>query len=414
MQTIKKFFGRLGPGLVTGSSDDDPSGIATYTQAGAQFGLLTLWTALITFPLMFVIQEMCARIGMVTSQGLATNIKKYYSKPILILAVLFTAPAIILNIGANIAGMGAVANLVMPAVPAFLFSVLFTITLMFSIIFFSYKKIEKILKYLCLSLLLYLVIPFIVGPNWLAVIKNTFIPSIQFNKDYLGVLVAILGTTISPYLFFWQATMEAENNENNSSIFVKKSDIKLMKTDVAVGMFSSNLVMYFIILTAGTTLFKEGIHQVATVESAALALKPLAGDLSYLLFAFGIIGTGFLAIPVLAGCLSYLLTTVFNWENGLDKPLFKAKIFYTIIVIALLLGLGIHYTGINPLQALLYTAILYGLTAPFLIALILHIANNQKIMGTFTNGKWSNFFGFITLTLMSFTAFLLLYFLKYS
>ncbi|KTD22873.1 Manganese transport protein MntH [Legionella lansingensis] len=407
---VLRFFKRLGPGLITGASDDDPSGIATYSQAGAQFGLLTLWTALITFPLMLAIQEMCARIGIVTSKGLATNIKKHYPKPILGITVLFTAPAIILNIGADIAGMGAVANLVMPIIPAYLFSLFFTLILIFLIIFLSYKKIVAVLKYLCLSLLLYLIIPFLIQQNWIEVLKHTFVPTIQFNKEYLSILVAILGTTISPYLFFWQATMEAENYDKSVGIMVGRRDIKHMNKDVAFGMLSSNLVMYFIIFTTGTILFKEGITNIETVEQAAKALEPLAGKLSYLLFALGVIGTGFLAIPVLGGCLSYTLTTLFGWKSGLDKQFYKAKCFYLIIIVALLLGLGIDFIELNPFQALLYTAILYGLTAPLLIAVILHLANNKKIMGKFTNGKWSNIFGFIALVLMTLAALLLIYF----
>ncbi|HHF7349741.1 TPA: NRAMP family divalent metal transporter [Legionella feeleii] len=404
------FFKRLGPGLITGASDDDPSGIATYSQAGAQFGLTTLWTALITFPLMISIQEMCARIGMVTSKGLATNIKNHYHKSVLLITIVFTIPAILLNIGANIAGMGAVANLVIPKIPSYIFSIFFTIIFILMLIFFSYNKIVGILKYLCLSLLLYLLIPFLVVENWLQVLKHTFIPTIAFNKEYLSILVAILGTTISPYLFFWQATMEAEKNHHTtSSLIVNRSDIKKMNKDVGFGMLSSNLVMYFIILTTGSTLFQDGVTEIQTVEHAAKALEPLAGKLSYLLFSLGVLGTGFLAIPVLSGCLSYTLSTTFNWNSGLDKKFYQAKGFYFVIIISLLIGMSINFIGLNPISALLYTAILYGVTAPLLIGLILHISNNKKIMGKYTNGNWSNFLGFITLILMTVSAFLLIY-----
>ncbi|WP_045106300.1 NRAMP family divalent metal transporter [Legionella hackeliae] len=402
------FFKKLGPGLITGASDDDPSGIATYSQAGAQFGLATLWTALITFPLMVSIQEMCARIGMVTSAGLTANIKKYYPQPLVIFVLLITVPAILLNIGADIAGMGAVANLVVPVIPSYVFSIFFTIVLMLAIIFLSYGKIVATLKYLCLSLFLYLIIPFISTPNWFEVLKHTFIPTVQFNKQFLQILVAILGTTISPYLFFWQATMEAENHQGKY-VFVSRHDIKNMNKDVVFGMFSSNLVMYFIILTTGTILFPQGIHQIETVEQAASALKPLVGEFSYLLFALGVIGTGFLAIPVLTGCVSYILSTTFNWKGDLDKQFFKAKCFYGVIIISLIIGLAINFIGLNPLEALLYTAILYGISAPILIIFILFISNNKKIMGKFTNSKWSNIFGITTLLLMTTSAITLLY-----
>lgn len=408
---IKQFLKTLGPGLITGASDDDPSGIATYSQAGAKFGLATLWTALITFPLMAAIQEMCARIGIVTSQGLTTNIRNNYPKSILYLMIIFTFPAVILNIGADIAGMGAVGNLIFPSIPSYFFTIAFTAILMVLIIYLPYKKISAILKYLCVFLLLYLVVPFLAEQDWREIAKHTFIPSIKFNKDFIGILVAILGTTISPYLFFWQATMEAEDIKHKKRrLIVDKKMIHKMDMDVDFGMFFSNLVMYFIILTTGTVLFKGGITEINSVEQAAKALEPLAGKLSYLLFALGIIGTGLLAIPVLTGCLSYMLSETFNWNGGLDKKYYEAKPFYWVIIISLLIGLAINYIGINPVQALLYTAILYGVTSPVLIVVILHISNNKKIMGEYTNGKWSNILGAIALLLMTVSAAMLIYF----
>jgi len=408
---IKQFLKILGPGLITGASDDDPSGIATYSQAGAKFGLATLWTALITFPLMAAIQEMCARIGIVTSLGLTTNIRNNYPKPILYLMILFTFPAVILNIGADIAGMGAVGNLIFPSIPSYFFTLAFTGILMVLIIYLPYKKISAILKYLCVFLLLYLVVPFLAEQDWSEIGRHTFIPSIKFNKDFISILVAILGTTISPYLFFWQATMEVEDIKHKKRrLIIDKRMIHKMDMDVDFGMFFSNLVMYFIILTTGTVLFKGGITEINSVEQAAKALEPLAGKLSYLLFALGIIGTGLLAIPVLTGCLSYMLSETFNWNGGLDKKYYEAKPFYWVIIISLLIGLAINYIGISPVQALLYTAILYGVTSPILIAVILHISNNKKVMGKFTNGKWSNILGVITLLLMTASAILLIYF----
>lgn len=402
---FKNFWTNLGPGLVTGSSDDDPSGIATYSQAGAQFGLGTLWAALLTFPMMAAVQEMCGRIGLVTQKGLTGTLKEHYSKPVLYGVVLLSIPAIVLNIGANIAGMGAVGNLLFPSIDANFFSVSFTMILLVLIIYLPYEKIASVLKYLCLVLLFYIIVPFLYKQDLSAIVKSTFLPKIQLNKEYLAILVAILGTTISPYLFFWQATMSIEDlKHKKQKLVVNKNVIAAMKQDIDTGMLFSNIVMYFIILTTGTVLFNAGIHQIDTVEDAAKALKPLAGEAAYILFALGIIGTGFLAIPVLSGALSYMITEIFNWGNGLDKKFHEAKAFYTIIILSLILGLGINYLGISPINALIYSAILYGLTAPVLIAVILHISNNKKIMGRYKNGLWSNVFGLLALVLMSMAA----------
>lgn len=396
-----KFWKNLGPGLVTGSSDDDPSGIATYSQAGAQFGLGTLWAALLTFPMMAAVQEMCGRIGLVTQKGLAGTLKEHYSKPVLYSVILLSFPAIVLNIGANIAGMGAVGNLLFPSIDANFFSVSFTMILLVLIIYLPYEKIAAVLKYLCLVLLFYIIVPFLYRQDFGTILKNTFIPSIQLNKEYLAMLVGILGTTISPYLFFWQATMSMEDlKHKKQKLVVNKKIIAALKQDIDTGMLFSNIVMYFIILTTGTVLFNAGIHQIDTVEDAAKALKPLAGNAAYILFALGIIGTGFLAIPVLSGSLSYMITELFNWENGLDKKFHEAKAFYSIITLSLILGLGINYLGISPINALIYAAILYGVTAPVLIAVILHISNNKKIMGQYTNGIGSNIFGILAFILM--------------
>jgi Mn2+/Fe2+ NRAMP family transporter len=250
---------------------------------------------------------------------------------------------------------------------------------------------------------LYLVIPFLVHPDWREVARRTFIPSIRLNKEFLGILVAILGTTISPYLFFWQATMEAEDVEHSKRkrIFVDKRMLDDMRKDVNAGMFFSNLVMYFIILTAGVVLYGAGVRQIDTVEQAAHSMKPLAGELSYVLFAVGVIGTGFLAIPVLAGSVSYMLAETFNFSKGLDKKFYQAKRFYGVIIVSLIAGLCLQFLGISPVQALLYTAILYGLTAPVMIVLLLHIGNNKKIMGKHTNSVFSNVLGMLTLLLMT-------------
>ena len=401
---------KIGPGLVTGASDDDPSGIATYSQAGAAFGLSTLWTAIVAFPLMAAIQQMCARIGLVTTQGLTGTLKKHYPKPILYLMLLFSFPAIIMNIGADIAGMGAVGNLLFPKIEANYFSVIFTIILLGLIVYLPYQKIASVLKYLCIVMLVYFIVPFLYKQDFVTIVKATFIPTIRFDKSFIAIIVGILGTTISPYLFFWQASVEVEEMKNRKHLIVNKKIIQEINQDVDFGMTVSGFVMYFIILTTGTVLYNSGIHQIDTVEQAAMALKPIAGNLAYLLFAVGVIGTGLIAIPVLSGSISYIFSETFGWEQGLDKKFHEAKGFYVIIAISLLLGLSINYIGISPIQSLIYTAILYGLTAPVLIAIILHISNNKKIMGTNVNGKLSNFLGFSALIIMSVAAIALLYF----
>jgi NRAMP (natural resistance-associated macrophage protein)-like metal ion transporter len=407
----KRVLSILGPGLVTGASDDDPSGIATYSQAGAQFGFATLWMALFTFPLMAALQGMCARIGLVTTQGLAVTLKQHYSKPLLYTMLLFSFPAITLNIGANIQGMGAVAHMIFPQLPVSLYCIFFTGILMFVIIKYPYPRIAKILKWLCLSLLLYIIVPFMIKQDWGLIAKNTFIPSIQLNKEFFSITVAILGTTISPYLFFWQTTMEAESIAHSKrKIIVNKKVLGNMKMDVNMGMFLSNSVMFFIILTAGSVLFPAGIRQIDTVDQAAKALEPLAGKLTYFIFALGVIGTGLLSIPVLAGSQSYMLAETFGWDAGLDKKFPQAKPFYSSIIISLLAGLSLDFFGISPIKALLYTSIAYGLTAPVLIVIILHIGNNKKIMKENTNSTFSNVLGFITLILMTLAAVALIYF----
>lgn len=429
---IKKAFSVLGPGLITGASDDDPSGIATYSQAGAKYGITTLWMTWLTFPLMASIQETCARIGLVTSAGLTTTIKKHYPKWLLYSMMIFSIPAIILNIGADIAGMGAVANLVFPSVKSVVFSIGFTILLFLLIVLLPYNKIAAVLKYLCLSVLLYVAVPFFTHPDWSRVIHSAIVPTIKWNKDYIEILVAILGTTISPYLFFWQVTMEAEDvkatnqlvlarrkliNDNREKVKADERErkffrllIRKMKMDVNIGMLLSNVVMFFIILATGTALFNSGIRQIDTVEQAAKALEPVAGKASYFLFAIGVIGTGFLAVPVLTGSLSYIVAETFGWKASLDKKYWQAKKFYIVIAVSLFAALFINLIGISPIQALFYTAILYGVTSPIMIAIVLHIGNSKKIMGEYTNRRASNVLGLITLVLMLISAVALIWF----
>jgi NRAMP (natural resistance-associated macrophage protein)-like metal ion transporter len=407
---ILRYWKIIGPGLVTGASDDDPSGIATYSQAGAAFGLSTLWTSIVAFPLMAAIQKMCARIGLVTNQGLTGALKSHYPRPILYIMLIFSFPAIVMNIGADIAGMGAVGNLLFPSIDAMFFSVFFTILLLGLIIYLPYTQIASILKYLCIVILVYFIVPFLYKQDLVEIAKSTFIPTIKFDKDFIAIIVGILGTTISPYLFFWQASVEVEEMKHKKHhVIVNKKIIHEMNQDVDFGMTVSGFVMYFIILTTGTVLYQGGIHQIDTVEQAAMALKPLAGNLAYLLFAIGVIGTGLIAIPVLSGSLSYIFTETFGWEQGLDKKFHQAKGFYTIIALSLLLGLSLNYVGISPMKALIYTAVLYGLTSPVLIAIILHISNNKQIMGENVNDLKANIMGFAALIIMTLAAGTLIY-----
>jgi NRAMP (natural resistance-associated macrophage protein)-like metal ion transporter len=407
---ILRYWKIIGPGLVTGASDDDPSGIATYSQAGAAFGLSTLWTSIVAFPLMAAIQKMCARIGLVTNQGLTGTLKSHYPRPVLYIMLIFSFPAIIMNIGADIAGMGAVGNLLFPTIDATFFSVFFTILLLGLIIYLPYTQIASILKYLCMVILVYFVVPFLYEQDLVEIAKSTFIPTIKWDKEFIAIIVGILGTTISPYLFFWQASVEVEEMKlKKHHVIVNKKIIHEMNQDVDFGMTVSGFVMYFIILTTGTVLYQGGMHQIDTVEQAAMALKPLAGNLAYLLFAIGVIGTGLIAIPVLSGSLSYIFTETFGWEQGLDKKFHEARGFYSIIAISLILGLSLNYVGISPIKALIYTAILYGLTAPLLIAIILHISNNKEIMGDNVNDLKANIMGFAALFIMTLAAGALIY-----
>jgi NRAMP (natural resistance-associated macrophage protein)-like metal ion transporter len=402
---------KIGPGLITGASDDDPSGIVTYSQAGASYGLKTLWTALFTFPLMVAIQEMCARIGLVTSQGLAGTIRAHYPRSILYLMLLSTSPAIILNIGADIAGMGAVSNLLFPSVPAIYFSLAFTLIILATVIYLPYQKIVLVLKYLCLVLLVYIIIPFFSRQDWRQILTATFVPTIRFDKGFISIIVAILGTTISPYMFFWQASIEVEeNHQKGEGYIINRGILNEMKKNINFGMLFSNIVMFFIILTTATVLNKQGIKNIDTVEQAALALKPLAGNSAYLLFAIGIIGTGLLSIPVLSGARGYVFAESFGWKAGLDNKFREARSFYIVISVSMFLGLGLNYLGISPMKAMIYSAMLYGLTAPVLIGIILHICNNKKIMGNYSNTTRANILGTVTFLFMAMAAGALIYF----
>jgi Mn2+/Fe2+ NRAMP family transporter len=399
----------VGPGLVTGASDDDPSGIATYSQAGAGFGLSTLWTSLLTLPLMIAVQEMCARIGLVTRKGLTAVIRLYYPKPVLWLIVLVSFPAIILNIGANLAGMGAVANMLAPVIPAPVYNIIFGISITYVTIALPYRRISNILRWLCLSLLCYMIVPFLIKTDWLQVFWHSLIPEIRWEKEFIMIIVGVLGTTISPYLFFWQTSMEVEEVKVRRLV-VDKHVLQDMQQDVRGGMFFSNLVAFFIILTTGSVMFPAGVREISTVHDAAIALRPLAGDMSYILFSVGVLGTGLLSIPVLAGAMSYMVSEAFGWKEGLNKKFHEAKGFYGVMILSILSALLINISGLPPMRALILTAVVYGVMAPVVIAIILHICNNRLIMGDRVNGRWSNIFGWLALILMSVAAIVLLYF----
>jgi NRAMP (natural resistance-associated macrophage protein)-like metal ion transporter len=406
---LKKINKVFGPGLITGASDDDPSGIATYSQAGAVFGLNTLWTAVFTFPLMAALQEMCARIGLVTNKGLIGTIKAFYPKWLVTIIVLISFTAIVLNIGADLAGMGAVANMLIPSIPSSVFSTFIGLFLSYYIVVLPYAKIAFYLKWFCLSLLCYIVVPFITKQDWVLVLKSTLMPTVTWNREYILIVIGILGTTISPYLFFWQTSMEVEEVQEKKLV-VDKRIIQGMQVDIKTGIFFSNLVFFFIILSTGNVLHEAGITEIQTVDQAALALKPLAGKMTYLLFAIGVLGTGMLAIPVLAGSVSYMVSEALNWEEGLNKKFHEAKGFYFIMILSIVIAMGINFIGISPVKALVLTAIIYGLTAPLIIFVILLVSNNKKIMGDHTNKKWSNFFG-ITALLLMLTAIVVLVFI---
>lgn len=401
---LKTFFKKLGPGLITGASDDDPSGIATYSQAGAQAGFGFLWSALLTFPLMVSVQEMCARIGLVTGKGLVGNLKAYYPKKVLYLLAALVLTANTINIGADIAGMSAAASLLLP-LPPLVWVGFFSLLVLVAMIALPYYRFAGILKWLTLALLAYIFVPFITKVDIAKALEATLVPQLSFDKSNIMILVAILGTTISPYLFFWQAGMEVEDEKDRGKTLkhwvVTKHELKWMREDVTFGMFLSNLVMWFIILSTASTLFVNGITEIKTAAQAAEALRPFAGDNAYLLFTLGIVGTGLLAIPVLAGSASYVLSEIFGWREGFDNQFSRAKQFYLVIIASTLIGAGLSITGLDPITLLISTAVIYGLISPPLIFAIFLMANNKKVMGENKNGRISNALVGLTLVIMT-------------
>jgi len=414
LSKTKVFLKSFGPGLITGASDDDPSGIGTYCQTGAQFGYAQLWTAIFSFPLMTAVQEICARIALQTGRGLAQIIREHYPKPILYLSVLLLVIANTINLGADLGAMAASCQLLLQ-VPFSLW--LLTITMLSTIleVFISYKQYARLLRFLTLSLFAYVLVAFMISQDWSEVLRSTIIPTLKFNKEYLLNLVAVLGTTISPYLFFWQASQEVEEEiqEGKKTVAarkrVSKTELKWMRTDVTAGMFFSNLVMWFIILTTASTLFRHGITDVDSAPKAAEALKPIAGHFASLVFALGIVGTGLLAVPILAGSSAYAVAETFHWREGLYLKWRRAWGFYGVIVFSTLIGAAINFVGINPIKALYYTAVLNGIVAPPLLWMIMLIGNNRKIMKDKVNGRASNALGWLTTIAMTIAAAALLF-----
>ncbi|MCL5970819.1 MAG: divalent metal cation transporter [Patescibacteria group bacterium] len=408
----KKIFKVFGPGLITGAADDDPSGIATYTQTGAQFGYGQLWTALFMYPLMTSVQEACARIGAVTGKGLAAVIRENYSRKILYFAVFLVVVANTINIGADIGAVAAAAELIIP-LPFAVLAIFFTAIILTLEIFTSYKVYSKILKWLAVALLAYPITALIVKEPWMEILKATFIPHFELSFGFLFIITGVLGTTISPYMFFWEASEEVEEEiaehrlkESGGAPKISKYFLKNIRLDNLVGMFFSNLATWFIIITAATVLHKNGVANINTAADAAKALEPLvqsfpnAGFLAKVIFSAGIIGLGLLGIPVLAGSASYALSETFNWREGLFLKLKKAHGFYGVITIATLIGLLINFAGIDPVKALVFAAVFNGVSAVPLVFLIARIAGNKKIMKENASGNISSILVWITFVAM--------------
>lgn len=379
----------FGPGLITGAADDDPSGIATYSQAGAAYGLGQLWTVILCLPLMIAVQEACARIGSATSQGLVKVTARLYSKGVLFFVVALVVMANVINIGANFAAVGAALNLLLP-LPIPLLSTLFMVIVLALEIFIGYHAYARFLKFLALSLLSYVAVALIVTDNWGAVIKATFVPELEWNSSYWYVIVAILGTTISPYMFFWQTAEEVEESNYSLSKQKSKRSIGEIRRDTTVGMSISQLGSWFMIITAAVVLHENGVTNIGTAADAARALEPLvegfpnAGTIAKVLFAIGIIGMGLLGIPVLAGSVAYAMSDAFNWREGLDYKLREAKQFYGVIIFATVAGWLITLVGIDPIKSLVFAAVINGLVAVPLLFLIGRISRNREVMGELT------------------------------
>jgi NRAMP (natural resistance-associated macrophage protein)-like metal ion transporter len=402
---LKRLGKALGPGLITGASDDDPSGIGTYAQAGAQFGFATLWTTIAMLPMQTAVQYICAKIGLVTGKGLAGVLREHYHRA-LYPAVIGLVIANTLNAGADIGAIAAAINLLVPIWPSVLI-VPVGLGIIGLQVFGTYRLIEKVFKWLSLALLAYIGAALFARPDIVKVLLGSLVPTISLDPKYIGILVALLGTTISPYLFFWQASQEVEEQISVGRRLLRHRqgatgfELKYALWDTIAGMVFSEIVAYFIILTTGATLFVAGKHDVASATDAAQALRPLAGDASALLLAIGLIGAGVLAVPVLTGAAAYGVSEAFGWRSGLDRELTRAPQFYLVIIAATLVGMAINWLGINPITALVLSAVLNGLVAAPLLILIMLVSNDRAAMGERTNGRLLNILGWITTTVMS-------------
>lgn len=396
----------LGPGLITGAADDDPSGIATYSQAGAAFGYGLLWTALVSLPLMTAVQLMCARIGIVARSGLAGVLREHYPRSMLWLACGLLVTGNTINIAADLAGMAAAAQL-LTGIPSIWFVPLFTAVIVSLLIFASYERMTRVLKWLTLALFSYVFAAYLAAPDWRAVLRSTLLPHVALSRELLLMFVAIMGTTISPYLFFWQAAQNAEQDAVLMRRIVGRPrravqrELRAAERDVNAGMFFSNLIMYFIILTAGATLHRAGVLEVRTAADAAAALKPLAGEGAALLFSIGLVGTGMLGVPVLAGSAAYAVAEAGAWRAGMDEKVHRARQFYGVITVAMVVGMLLNFTNVDAIQLLIWSAVINGLLAPPLIAIVLIVCNNATVMGEHRNTKTLNVLGGLAVGVMT-------------
>ena len=403
---VKKFWKYLGAGFISGASDDDAAAITTYAIAGTRLGFSSLWTVFFTFPLMTAVQEMSARIGLVAKTGLAGVLKKYYSRWLLGLIVIMMISTNVLNIGADLSGMSAATNLMIPGVSPRILDIIYALIIVLLIIFWDFKRIIKYFKWLALTLLFYIAAALMISLDWSEIFKKIAFPALILNQETVSIIIAIFGTTLAPYMFFWQTSQEAfeekEHRHNHDLHSDKKleKEIRHMAGDVTFGMFFSNLIKFFIMILAATLFFGSGV-KIQTIDEISRLLKPLLGDLGQLIFTLGIIGTGFLIIPILAAGSAYILSETFGWRSGLEKEFKKAKGFYLVIIVSTALAMTLNYFGFNPVRLLFYTAFFHGLILPPLILTILLISNNKKIMGSYTNGKFSNALGYIALFFMS-------------
>jgi NRAMP (natural resistance-associated macrophage protein)-like metal ion transporter len=420
---FKKALRFLGPGLISGASDDDPSGIATYSQAGAGFGFGMLWLAIFQYPLITIIQEMCARIGLATGDGIAGIMRRKYSRKVVFPLVSLLLVANTINIGADIGAMAASVRLVFPQIPIIVIAISFAAFILAAEILVPYEKYVRILKYLTLSLFTYVATALIVGGNAVQIFLSSVIPHVELTKDYAMMFVAIFGTTISPYLFFWQASEESEEDVAKRKIKeighgkprISRKEVRIMRMDVAVGMAMSQFIMWSIILTTAGTLHTYGLTDIQTADEAAKALEPLvktfpySGEIAEVIFALGIIGTGLLAVPVLAGSSAYAISDTMGWNEGLGKRFKQAKPFYLVIAVSTLIGLGINFVNIDPIKALIYTAVINGITAVPILFAILRIANDKKILKDKTNGPVTNLLGWLTFMIMGISVIILFF-----